>query len=144
MRWSREALRAARPTTRLLARAWLLESLPDSAKLVAERGSAPLSTRQQALDERITFEPRGLLERTAFGAKSFEVLLVASLPTRGPLAEYLSEGYGYAVTARYAAVTPTEREAAVYRELASRGRELTRFEPEATRAGPLVQVWELR
>jgi len=144
VRWSRDVLRAARPTTRLLARAWLLESLPGAAKLVAERGSAPLSTRQQALDERLSLEPRGLLERTALGDKSLEVLMVASLPTRGPLDEYLAEGYAYAVTARYASVTLTEKEAAVYRELASRGRERARFEPEATRAGPLVQVWELR
>jgi hypothetical protein len=143
-RWSREVLRAARPTTRLLARAWLSERLASAAKLVAERGSAPLSSRQQALDERLDFEPRGLLERTALGAKSIEVLLVPSLPTRGPLDEYLSEGYDYAITARYASVTPTEKEAGVYRELASRSRELARFEPEATRAGPLVQVWQLR
>jgi hypothetical protein len=143
VRWSRDVLRAARPTTRLL------RARGSRKACRTRRGSSPSAAAhpsrrgQQALDERLS-SSRADCWNERRSATGLEVLMVASLPTRGPLDEYLAEGYAYAVTARYASVTLTEKEAAVYRELASRGRERARFEPEATRAGPLVQVWELR
>jgi hypothetical protein len=143
-RFAREALRASRPTTRLQARAFLLERLPGAARLVAERGSAALVPRQQALEDRLDLEPRGVLERSALGGKSLEVLLVASLAKRGPLEEYRREGWDYAVTARYEGVPISGEQAAFDGQLVAGAEELARFDPEPLRAGPRIRVWRLR
>lgn len=145
LRTSREALRAWRPSTRLLARAWLLAHLPAGAKVVAERGSAPLSVRQQALDDRLDGEPGGLLQQAALEGTTIELLLVPSLAAAGhSLEDYARGGYRYAVTAVTAPFADLSRkQARFYDELSRSGRELARFEPEATRAGHPIRVWEL-
>lgn len=146
---AREALRASRPTTRLLARDWLIANLAAASKIAAERGSAPLLVRQQALDDRLDTLPRGLLQNVAFGSTEMGVLLVPSLPSHGTLADYVREGYRYVVTAGVVSGAAlrerglTQDETGFYEELSTRGRELARFDPELTRAGPAIRVWEL-
>jgi 4-amino-4-deoxy-L-arabinose transferase-like glycosyltransferase len=144
-----EALRGWRPTTRLQARDWLIATLPAGARIVVERGSAPLLVRQQMLDEQLDAEPRGLLQQAAFEGRAVDVLLVPSLPSRDSLEDYLREGYRYAVTAF---VTPgpslrerglTAKETSFYEELFAKGRELAAFDPDPTRAGSAIRIWEL-
>jgi hypothetical protein len=144
LRTGKQALRGFRPTTRLLARAWLVEHLPAGAKVVVERGTAPLFARQHALEERLDAEPGGSLQQTLPEAHDIEVLLVRSLAGAGPLAGYLGAGYRYAVAGLSVPLQDlNQQEANFYQELFARSHELARFEPGGTRAGPTIRVFEL-
>jgi hypothetical protein len=144
LRMGKEALRGFRPTTRLLARAWLVEHLPAGAKIVVERGTAPLFARQHMLEERLDGEPRGSLQLALPEGHDIEVLLVRSLAEAGSLEGYLGAGYRYAVAGLSVPLQDLkQQEASFYQELFAKARELVRFEPEQTRAGPTIRVFEL-
>src|SRR5262249_34081808 len=148
LRTARETERAWRPTTRLLARDWLLANLPAGATVVVERGSAPLWLRQQMLDERLDAEPLRLRHRAELARGEVDALLVPSLPSsRERLDDYTRAGYRYAVTMN---LVPgpglgerglSAAEMAFYEDLTARARPLARFDAEPTRAGPAIIVW---
>jgi hypothetical protein len=146
----RTAVRQARPTTRLLAREWLLEHLPPGARVATERLSAPLHPRQRVLEEELKKKRQREIHLEAGGEKRFDLMLVSSLGSRGwTLHDYARSGYGHVVAS--AAVYQRyrfdharfPRQAAFYEDLARHGRLLRRFEPSTWRAGPRVDVYDL-
>jgi hypothetical protein len=146
----RTAVRQARPTTRLLAREWLLEHLPPGARVATERLSAPLHPRQRVLEEELKKKRQREIHLEAGGEKRFDLMLVSSLGSRGWTPhDYARSGYGHVVAS--AAVYQRyrfdharfPRQAAFYEDLARHGRLLRRFEPSTWRAGPRVDVYDL-
>jgi dolichyl-phosphate-mannose-protein mannosyltransferase len=141
------ALRETRPTTRLLARAWLSEHLPAGARVAVERGSAPLLATHALLEDRLAESPDGVISDVALGDRHVEVWLVPTLASRGRPEDYVRQGVTHLVIAgdRLYPASPERfaREAAFYAELSGRSRLLASFEPSPTRDGPIVQVFAL-
>ena len=117
-------LQQARPSTRVLARQWLMESLPPSSRLVQEWYTAPL-------------EGSGL-----------EVLEVQTVASR-PLEEYAREGYAIVVVSSYmyerylAEPDRYPDQVFAYERLFTQGELLVAFEPSKTTGGPTIRVYRL-
>jgi len=121
----REALQMSQPSTRMLARDWIIGNLPAGAKLAQEWYTAPLA-----------------------GA-GFAVVESMSLARGKTLEWYRGAGIRYLVTSdsisgRYL-IQPDRypSEAAFYRALRREGRLLAEFTPSPTRAGSRISIYEL-
>jgi hypothetical protein len=143
------ALRQALPTTRLLAREWVIAQLPDGSSLVAERGAMPLLAGQHLLEDRLRRRSHGAPQRVDLGHRTIDLLLVRTLAStdrpRGlGLAEHTHAATSSDIYGRY--LSDPQRfpaESAFYEALFARGRILARFDPTPTRAGPIIHVLAL-
>jgi dolichyl-phosphate-mannose-protein mannosyltransferase len=121
----RFSLQYVSPSTRVLAREWVIEHVPAGARIAEEWYTAPLAGTR------------------------FLVSQSFSVATGKTLADYEREGYRYLVVSsaiylRY--VTQPDRhpaEASFYRDLFRSGRLLQAFAPSATRRGPVISIYEL-
>jgi hypothetical protein len=113
------------PSTRVLAREWILANVPSGSRIAQEAYTAPLAGTDYILFER------------------------SSLAYDRTLDDYSREGYRYLVVSsamygRYLA--EPERyvaETAFYQALFTRAKLLQEFRPSNTRGGPVVRVYEL-
>jgi hypothetical protein len=120
-------LREANPSTRVVAREWVLQNLPAGSKIAQEEYTA-------ALD-----------------GTDYIVFKIFSLATSGhTLEEAYRDGFRYimvseSIYGRYLA--ESERypaEVKLYRNLFEQGKLLQQFEPSGTRPGPVIRIYELQ
>ncbi len=114
----------ARPSTRVLAREWMVENLPVGSQIAVEWYTAPLH------------------------GTDFSVSGQFSL-ARHPMESYLDDGYHYLVASsliydRYFAEPDRyTAEIAFYETLFAEERLVQKFEPSNTRGGPVIRIYEL-
>ena len=119
-------IRQSNPSTRLLARQWIIENIPQQSKIAFEWYTAPLS------------------------GTDFQSTEWPSLAYDRELGDYLNEGYEYLVvsSAMYARFFSEperyEHEVSFYKALFEGGELLKRFKPTKTRGGPLIQIYRLQ
>jgi hypothetical protein len=125
-RYVRFAALQGQPTTRIMAREWMIDNLPPGARVAAELYTAPLQESSLVAEYRPT-----LVEM----AKSPEILRQAGFD----FAMVSSGAYGrfFAQPARYA------REVAFYDQL-FRGQLAREFKPGLDARGPVIRVYDLR
>ncbi len=121
----RFALAQAKPSTRIVAREWIIENLPPGSTIVAEFYTAPLHETELHADYHF------------------------SLAADGTLEDYVRAGYDYAMVSdaiygryrrepkRYA------REVAFYDALSRKGRLVKRFLPAQAGRGPTISLYAL-
>ncbi len=119
-------IQQANPSTRILAREWILENLPVKSKIAQEWYAAPLADTDFAVTERF------------------------SLATKHDLNDYYQEGYNYlivssAIYERYLS-KPEDypSEVSFYKTLFDNGRLLYICKPSNTRGGPIIRIYELQ
>jgi uncharacterized membrane protein len=118
-------IRQSNPSTRVLARQWMVENLPANSKIGQENYTAALA------------------------GTDFEVVIVDPLSTEGSLSNYTSLGFDYLVASssiygRYLA--EPERYAdqvSFYESLFSEAQLMQRIDPSSTRTGPIIQIFKL-
>jgi hypothetical protein len=119
-------IQQANPSTRILAREWILENLPVKSQIAQESYTAPLADTDFIVTQRIT------------------------LATGHHLSDYYQEGYKYLIVSssmyeRY--LSQAERyphEVTFYKTLFDNGRLLHIFEPSNIRGGPTIRIYELQ
>ena len=117
--------RQSRPTTRILARQWLLEHAPAGSKIAQEWYAAPLADAD------------------------FDVVTHWALGQERSLAEFRSEGVDYLVASSamygrfYANPERSAAEVAFYELLSEEGVLMQEFEPSPTRGGPTIRIYRL-
>jgi 4-amino-4-deoxy-L-arabinose transferase-like glycosyltransferase len=119
-------IRLAKPSTRVLAREWIVRNLPPGSRIVLEKYSAPLYG-------------------TDFDAQEYGLL--------GASGYTLDDAYRFGI--RYAVVSSAvysrfmaepdhyPSEVAFYQTLFEKGHLLQEFVPSATRGGPIIRIYEL-
>ncbi|MCS7177935.1 MAG: glycosyltransferase family 39 protein [Anaerolineae bacterium] len=113
------------PTTRVLAREWILANIPPGSRIAQEAYAAPL------------------------GGTDYIVFEQFSLATGRTLEDYYREGYRYlvlssAVYRRYLAEPDRcKTEVEFYQALFARAKLLQEFRPSNLRGGPVVRIYEL-
>jgi uncharacterized membrane protein len=120
-------VRDANPSTRIIAREWILQNLPPGSKIAQEEYAAPLDDT------------------------NFDVFKTISLSTSGyTLEEASRSGYRYVVASsaiynRYMAEPDRySNEVKFYETLFLRGKLLQKFEPSYLRGGPTIIIYELQ
>ena len=119
------AILASQPSTRLLAREWIIENLPPGSRIAQEWYAAPLVGTGFVVSERF------------------------SLAEKGSLEAYVGEGYRYAVASRgvygrfLAQPERYPERIAFYEDLFKRGRLLREWRPSETQGGPEIRIYEL-
>ena len=114
----------ASPSTRVLAREWIMENLPTGSQIAEEWYTAPLA------------------------GTDFVVSLQFSLSKR-PLDDYRSDGFHYLVVSSaiygrfYAEPDRYAAEIAFYETLFTEGHLAQEFEPSNTRNGPVIRVYSI-
>ena len=117
--------RASKPSTRILAREWIIENLPPGSRIAQEWYTAPLAGTGFIVSERF------------------------SLAEKGSLEAYVGEGYRYAVASRgvygrfLAQPGRYPERVAFYEDLFKRGRLIREWQPSETQGGPEVRIYEL-
>lgn len=116
----------ANPTTRILAREWILQNLTPGSRIAQESFTAPLA------------------------GTGFVVSEQASLAEGRTLSDYRRAGYRYLVVSSYryekylAEPNRYPSQVAFYRALFSEERLLQQFEPSLVRGGAVIRIYELR
>jgi 4-amino-4-deoxy-L-arabinose transferase-like glycosyltransferase len=118
-------LRGSRPSSRVLAREWILQNIPAGTRIAQEWYAAPLSGTGFAVAERFSLAEKGKLE--AYPDEGYRYVVASS---------YVYDRF-FAEPGRYAA------QIAFYRDLFARGRLMQRWEPSSTRGGPAIAIYEL-
>lgn len=115
-------LRDSSPSTRILAREWILENLPSGSLIAGEWYTAPLADTQLKF-----FEPSSLAARTLenYCQRGYRYLVASS----AMYGRYLSERDQY------------PREVAFYERLFREGKLLQEFAPSWRRGGPTVRIY---
>jgi hypothetical protein len=117
-------VRQASPSTRILAREWIMENLPPDSRMAQEWYTAPLAGTRISLSEYVSLATLSLDDYRHDG---FEYLMVSSAMYE----RYLDE------PARY------PDQVAFYETLFDEAHLLQQFEPSNTRGGPIVRIYEL-
>jgi len=118
-------IKQASPSTRVLARQWIIENLPEHSKIGQENYTAPLAGTE------------------------FDIDFVDPLSSGGSLTDYAAGGYDYLVASggiyeRYFAEPERYAEhVSFYESLFSEAQLLQRIEPSTTRAGPAILIFQL-
>jgi hypothetical protein len=118
-------LRQSSPSTRILAREWILRNLPAGSRITHEHYSVPLVRTDFVVSERF------------------------SLATNRTVDDYYHDGYRYlvvssAIYGRYLYLPDRySSEAAFYQTLFAEGHLLQQFEPSTTCGGPVIRIDEL-
>lgn len=118
-------LKQLTPSTRLMAREWIVENIPIHSKIGQEAYTAPLKGTDYIVVQRFTLTEIGTLD--TFIADGHDYLMVSS----GMYDRY------YAEPERYVA------EVAFYDSLFNETELLQRFEPSITKGGPIVVIFKL-
>ncbi len=139
----RSDIRGTNPSTRILAREWILRNLPPGSRIAQEWYTAPLVVAdfygyaQDRYAGPLTGTDFVVFERFSLAAgrtlddyyrDTFQYLVVSS----GIYGRYLAEPHRY----------PSE--VAFYRKLFAEGRLLQQFEESTTREGPVIRIYALR
>lgn len=114
----------ASPSTRVLAREWIIDNLPTGSQIAQEWYTAPLAGTDFAVSSQFSLSKR-------------------------PLDDYHSEGFHYlvvssAIYGRYFAERDRyQREVGFYETLFAEADLVQKFEPSNTRAGPEIRIYGL-
>lgn len=133
------------PSTRVLARDWLLHNLPAGSALAQETYSAALSPEDF---RSFVFQPHERLS-PSLGPHKLRLLERYSLAHGHTLDDYRREGYRYLVINSWIAGNYLEeaarypQETAFYQSLFATGRLIKQFTPSATRDGATISIYEL-
>ncbi len=135
-------IREFNPTTRILAREWILQNIPGGSQIAQEWYTAPLSPSDFAGygQNRHSKPPE---------ANGFFLFERFSLAQDRELEDYYSEGYRYVVvsSAIYGRYLAEPRrysvESAFYQKLFSEAHLLKQFDPSLAYGGPVIRVYEL-
>ncbi len=119
-------VRHARPSTRLLAREWILQNLPPGSRIVQEAYSAPLNDTHFELQEYWSLAASGYTLDDAYRYGFRYIVASGDIYRR-----YMAEPDRY----------PTE--IAFYQGLFAEGRLLQEFVPSSTTGGPVIRIYEL-
>jgi len=117
-------IRLASPSTRVLAREWIVENLPPGSQIAQEYYTAPLAGTDFAVSEQFSLSQR-------------------------PLDHYYSDGFRYAVVSNaiyerfYAEPDRYSAQVDIYETLFAEGRLLRQFEPSDTRGGPVIRIYRI-
>ncbi len=136
-------IQQSNPSTRLIARDWVVRHMPAGSRIAQERYGVPLN-KADFIDlvhhDRLTVSPDGipitLLERYSLG-------------TDRTLDSYKREGYSYLIVSssmyeRYMAEPARyTTEVAFYQSLFEEAELVQRFEPSLLRGGPVIQIYRL-
>ncbi len=135
-------IREFNPTTRILAREWILQNLPGESHIAQEWYTAPLAIADfEGYAQNRTSKP--------LDASGFFLFERFSLAQDRELEDYYSEGYRYVVvsSAIYGRYLAEPRrysvETAFYQKLFSEAHLLKQFDPSLAYAGPVIRVYEL-
>jgi hypothetical protein len=118
-------IRDSRPSTRILARQWILQHLPPGSRIAQEWYAAPLAGTDFVVSE------------------SF------SLAEKGKLENYLSEGYRHVIASShiygrfFAQPERYKAEVEFYSRLFMQARLLQEWTPLLTRGGPVIRIYDL-
>lgn len=118
-------VRQSNPSTRVLARLWMVENLPPGSKIGYENYSAPLE------------------------GTPFDIAFIDPLSSGGSLDDFKAAGFDYLVAssgiyARYQAERERyQQQVSFYNTLFTKGLLLQEFVPSSTRAGPVVDIFKL-
>ncbi len=118
-------IRQFSPSTRVLARQWMIENLPPQSKVGQENYTAPLV------------------------GTDFDVVFVDSLSSGQSLNFYTDQGFNYLVASGgvhgrfYAEPERYADQVSFYELLFEEAQLLQRIEPSNTRAGPVIQIFQL-
>lgn len=117
-------IRQSNPSTRILARKWILVNLPVGCSIAEEAYTAPLAGTGF-----VVLQKWSLGEWTVedYGREGYSYLVLSS----AMYDRYLAEPEGY----------PSQ--VSFYTTLFDRGRLLQKFEPSTTRGGPVIRIYEL-
>lgn len=118
-------IRQASPSTRILAREWILQNLPAGSRITQEHYAAPLVGTHFIVSERFSLAVNRTVDD--YYRDAYRYLVVSSMIYGRYL--YLPDRY------------PSE--AAFYQTLFAEGHLLQQFEPSTTRGGPVIRVYEL-
>jgi len=119
-------VRQASPSTRVLAREWIIRNLPTGSRIAQEWYTAPLVGTDFVVSEQWSLAAGHTVDDYRYDGYSY--LVVSSAMYERFLAEpdrYVSE-------------------VAFYQTLFAEGCLLQRFEPSATRGGPVIRIYELQ
>lgn len=119
-------IQQSRPTTRLLARTWVIQNIPAGSKIAEEWYTAPLGGADFVVLEQNSLASAGTLDSFAHAGYSY---LIASSSMYG---RYFAEPERYAT------------EVAFYRTLFAQERLLQQIEPSALNSGPEIRIYQLR
>lgn len=117
-------IRLASPSTRVLAREWIIDNLPTGSQIAEEWYTAPLAGTDFAVSSQFSLSKRPLDD---YHSDGFRYLVVSSS----------IYGRFYADPDRYAA------EIAFYDTLFAEGRLAQEFEPSYTRGGPVIKIYSI-
>jgi hypothetical protein len=118
-------IRAASPSTRVLARDWVIRNLPSGSQIAQEWYTVPLA------------------------GTDFVILQLVSLTERPSLDAYRADGYPYLVASssmydRFLAEPDRyPSEIAFYQTLFAEGELLRQFEPSLVRGGPVILIYKI-
>jgi hypothetical protein len=118
-------LQDSNPSTRILAREWIVENIPAQSKIVQETSAAPLSGSDYQVTERILARDHELSD---YYQEGFQYIVASS----GVYARYFAEPERYA------------REVAFYQALFQQGELLQQFIPSRTTGGPTIRIYRLQ
>ena len=120
-------IRQSRPSTRILAREWILQNLPAGSQIAQEAYAVPLADTDFTIFENFSLATTDYTLDEAYRG-GFRYIVVSSTMYQRYFAE----------PDRYAA------EVNSYQALFNEGHLLQEFEPSATRDGPTIRIYELR
>jgi len=119
-------IRQSSPSTRVLARQWIIEHIPPQSKIALEWYTTPLSGTDFQFTERPSLAYD--LELSDYHNEGFEYLIVSSAMYN----RFFNEPERY------------EHEVSFYKSLFERGELVKRFMPRGTRGGPVIQIYHLQ
>lgn len=118
-------LKQSTPSTRIMAREWIIENIPNRSKIGEEAYTAPLKGTDYIVVQRFSLTEIGTLE--TFIADGYAYLVISS----GMYDRYYAEPERYAT------------EVAFYDSLFNEAELLQQFEPSITKNGPSVVIFKL-
>lgn len=135
-------IQQSNPTTRILAREWILQNIPRESRIAQEWYAAPL-----AAGDFISYAQNRRSDPA--GGNGYYLFERFSVAQNRKLEDYASEGYQYivvssAIYGRYFSESKRyEAETAFYRKLFSEAHLLREFTPSFWQGGPIIRVYKL-
>lgn len=119
-------IRQANPSTRVIAREWILQNIPIGSKIAQEAYTAPIEATHYKLFQHFSLAAGRSLDD--YREEKYDFLMVSS----SMYGRYFAQGERYPMFISF------------YKSLFDNGHLVKQFEPSFTRRGPIIKIYTLR